>query len=132
MSRPQHYQDDDQEAQYAAGQHDSYYEQDYDSRRDYDPRQSGRSDGQYGEYDEGRYSQQGGYYEGSDVGDDRYYNQQRGTYASEDSRADYYRNDAYADEYPDAYPAGVEPYGMSCNDNVNSSRSTILSRTTRI
>ena len=110
MSRQQHYQDDDPEAQYAAGQHDSYYEQDYDSRRDYDPRLSARSDGQYAEYEDGRYSQQDGYYEGSDVGDG-YYNQQRGTYASEDSRADYYRQDAYADDYPDAYPAGVDPYG---------------------
>ena len=115
MSRPVHTQEDDPEAQYAAGQHDSYYEQDYDSnsRRDYAPRQSGRSDGQYADYEDGRYSQQGGYYEGSDVGEDRYYNQQRGTYTSEDSRAEYYRNDAYADEYPDAYPAGVDPYGMS-------------------
>jgi len=113
MSRQQNYQDDDQEAQYTAGQHDSYYEQDYDSRRDYDPRQSARSDGPYAEYDEGRYSQQDGYYEGSEVGGEGYYNQQRGTYASEDSRADYYRQDGYADDYPDAYPAGVDPYSIS-------------------
>lgn len=122
MSRQQHYEDDDHEAQYVAGaagaagtagQRDSYYDQDYESRRDYDPRQSGRSDGYYQEYEDGRYSQQGGYYEGSDVGNDSaYYNQQRGTYTSEDSRADYYRQDAYADDYPDAYPAGVDPYGI--------------------
>ena len=114
MSRQQHYHDDDQEAQYAAGQQDTYYDHEYDQRRDYDPRQSGRSDGYYQDYEEGRYSQQGGYYEGSDVGEGgAYYNQQRGTYTSEDSRADYYRQDAYADEYPDAYPAGVDPYGTS-------------------
>jgi 1,3-beta-glucan synthase len=112
MSRQQQYQDEDHEGQYPAGQsqHDSYYEQDYDSRRDYDPRHSGRSDGQYQDYDDGHYSQQGQYYEGSDVGEG-HYNQQRGTYTSEDSRADHYRQDAYADDYPDAYPAGVDPYG---------------------
>lgn len=120
MSRQQHYQDEDQEAQYAAGQHDSYYEQDYDSRRDYDPRQSARSEGQYADYDEARYSQQDGYYEGSEVGDG-YYNQQRGTYASEDSRADYYRQEAYADDYPDAYPAGVDPYGASVSQDRSNS-----------
>ena len=113
MSRQQHYQDEDHEAQYAADQQDPYHDQEYESRReDFDPRQSGRSDGYYEEYDDGRYSQQGGHYEGSDVGDAAYYNQQRGTYNSEDSRADYYRQDAYADEYPDAYPAGVDSYGI--------------------
>ena len=117
MSRQQNYQDDDHEAQYHAGQGQgqqdpSYYDHEYDSRQDYDPRQSGRSDGYYQEYDDPRYSQQGGqYYEGSDVGADGYYDQQRATYNSEDSRADQYRQDAYADDYPDAYPAGVEPYG---------------------
>lgn len=113
MAGEQYYQDDDHEAQYAAGQNDAYYDQEHESRRDYDPHQSGRSDGYYQEYEDGHYSQQGGHYEGSDVGNDSaYYNQQRGTYASEDSRADYYRQDAYADDYPDAYPAGVDPYGI--------------------
>jgi hypothetical protein len=113
MSRQQHYPEEDHEAQYATGPQDAYYDQEYDPRReDFDPRHSGRSDGYYQEYDDGRYSQQGGYYEGSDVGDGAYYNQQRGTYNSEDSRADYYRQDAYADEYPDAYPAGVDQYGI--------------------
>jgi hypothetical protein len=115
MSRQQHYDDDDDEVRHTpgatagtAGQHEPY-DQDYESRRDYDSRQSGY----YQEYEDGRYSQQGGYYEGSDVGNDSaYYNQQRGTYGSEDSRADYYRQDVYADDYPDAYPAGVDPYGI--------------------
>jgi hypothetical protein len=118
MSRQQHYQDEDHEAQLPPGQHESYYEQDYDPRRDYDPRQSGRSDGQYQDYEDGHYSQNGQYYEGSEVGDG-YYNQQRGTYASEDSRADYYRQDAYADDYPDAYPAGVDPYGTDMGNLAN-------------
>ena len=115
MSRQQHYADEDPEAHYPAGQqpHDSYYEQDYDARRDYDPRQSGRSDGQYQDYDDGNYSRHGDqYYEGSEVGEGYYHNGQRDTYNSQDSRADYYRQDAYADDYPDAYPAGVDPaYG---------------------
>lgn len=110
MSRQQHYPEDDQEAQYAPGQHESYYDQEYD-QRGYDPRHSGRSDGYHQYYDDGRYSQQEGYYEGSDGGEG-YYNHQRGTYNSEESRADYYRQDAYADDYPDAYPAGVDPYGL--------------------
>ena len=110
MSRQQHYPDDDHEAQYAAGPNDPYYDQEYDAQRDYDNQQTGRSDGYY---DDGRYSQQGGYYEGSEAGDGGYYNRNRGTYNSEDSRADYYRQDAYADEYPDAYPAGVDPYGKT-------------------
>jgi hypothetical protein len=125
MSRQQNYQDDDHEAQYPAGQgqgqHDSsYYDQEYDARQDYDPRQSGRSDQYYQDDQDGRYSQQGGqYYEGSDVGADGYYNQQRATYNSEDSRADYYRQDAYADDYPDAYPAGVDgPFPFPCISNL--------------
>src|SRR5438552_1921091 len=118
MSRQQHYQDDDHEGQYPPGQYDTYYDQEYESQSQIDPRQSGRSDGYYQDYEDGQYSQQGGYYEGSDVGDSAYYNQQRVTYNSEDSRADYYRQDAYTDDYPDAYPAGVDPYGttrLKCN-----------------
>jgi len=122
MSRQQ-YPEDDNEAQYAAGQHDSYYDQEYD------PRQS-RSDAHYQDYDE-NYSQQGGYYEGSEVGEG-HYNQQRGTYNSEDSRADYYRQDAY-DEYPDAYPA--DQYGKQfppchTDNTLISRRTTILPRAT--
>jgi len=114
MSRQQHYQDDDPEAAYSGtGQHDSYYDQEYDSRQN-EQRQSARSEGQYQDYDEAeRYSQNGQYYEG----DDDYYNQRRETYNSEDSRGDYssrgdyYHQDSYADDYPESYPAGVDPYG---------------------